>query len=420
MSRKTIQILALSLFVGYPAVVLARAPQQVTAASVATLQANAQAAAAQVSAAQAASTQAAAQATATQNAWRDAIANYSKAPAGPAKTAAQAAMQQAQAVAQEAQLAARNAAVQANAAVAASNRAAAQYAAAQAALARLNGAQHTSPAVTAAPISTPAAATASDTPPSKAAARPANSTAESSSASPTGAGKSPADISTFGEVNTMLGTIMGKGKPAGSGSGPGAAGTTDTGSTPTATGTPDNAAVSSNTRGSRGATRSPAASAPQPIAEATAPAQPARKVGAAVASGALGMGQASDSLLTVYGCTRMGTQIACDTDFSNQNNSVTQVSSADQWKDVYLQDDAGDNHMRSMAVFENTNGDQRTQVTLPYGEKSRYILLFNGVPANVKTVTLKSTANTLDVESIPITAPSAFAPASSGETKPAQ
>ena len=101
----------------------------------------------------------------------------------------------------------------------------------------------------------------------------------------------------------------------------------------------------------------------------------------------------------------MGTQVTCDTDLSNQNESVTQIKSMDQWKDVYLLDDRGDHHMRSMAIFENNVGDQRMQIDLPYGEKSRYILVFNGVSSNVKSVTLKSTKEVLDIEGISVTTP---------------
>ncbi|HXU49329.1 MAG TPA: hypothetical protein VN727_09800, partial [Candidatus Binatia bacterium] len=139
--------------------------------------------------------------------------------------------------------------------------------------------------------------------------------------------------------------------------------------------------------------------------EEPAPEGPSRTVGAAFASGALGVGQSSDTLLTVYGCSRMGTQVTCDTDLSNQNESVTQIKSMDQWKDVYLLDDRGDHHMRSMAIFENNVGDQRMQIDLPYGEKSRYILVFNGVSSNVKSVTLKSTKEVLDIEGISVTTP---------------
>jgi hypothetical protein len=107
----------------------------------------------------------------------------------------------------------------------------------------------------------------------------------------------------------------------------------------------------------------------------------------------------------------MGTQVTCDTDLSNQNESLTQMKSTDQWKDVYLVDDRGDHHMRSMGMFVNEAGDQRTQIDLPYGEKSRYILIFSGVSANVKTVTLKSTQNVLDVETITVAVPNTTSPA---------
>jgi hypothetical protein len=105
---------------------------------------------------------------------------------------------------------------------------------------------------------------------------------------------------------------------------------------------------------------------------------------------------------------------------SNQNNTLTQMKSLDQWKDAYLVDDKGDHHMRAIGFFENNDGDQRTQIDLPYGEKSRYILVFNGVPTGVKTVTLKSTANVLDVESIPVTTAGAPSGDSDAAAAPAQ
>jgi hypothetical protein len=378
----------------WPAVSFARAPQ-VTQASAAAAQANAQAATAQASALQAASQQVTAQMTTAQSAFRQAMQNYAKAPAGAAKTAAQAAVQQAQKQLVAAQTAARAAAVQAMTARSAAAQAAAQAAGAQAALARQAA---VTPAVQPAVATTPTAASVSHVSPGAGSA---------TGASGTSSGKGAGGNST---LSTVLGSVFGNGNSAAGATGANGSKTAKNGTANAAnndagnngqTAAPQgNAFAGSNNGGGRGGTQ-PGATAEQQ----NAPAGPTRKVGAAFANGALGVGQSTDTLLTVYGCTRMGTQLMCDTDLSNQNNSLTQVNSADQWKDVYLQDDAGDNHMRSMGVFENQNGDQRTSITLPYGEKSRYILVFNGVPANVKSVTLKSAKDTLDVEGIPVASP---------------
>lgn len=404
--RATQLTLVLSLSV-WPAISFARAPQ-VTQASAAAAEANAQAASAQASALQAASQQAAAQISTAQNAFREAMQNYAKAPAGAAKTAAQGLVQQAQKQLVTAQSAARTAATQAMAAHSAAAQAAAQAAAAQAALARQAAA---TPAPAAQPAATPTAASVSHTSPGT------PSTAGSSGGS---TGKASGGNST---LSTVLGSVFGNGNSAA-----GASGTkTSKNGTPNANsgqanngqangqgnngqaGAPQgNAFAGSNNGATRGGAQ------PATAEQQNTPAGQTRKVGAAFANGALGVGQSSDTLLTIYGCSRMGTQVMCDTDLSNQNNGVNQVNSADQWKDVYLQDDVGDNHMRSMGVFENQNGDQRTSITLPYGEKSRYILVFNGVPANVKSVTLKSSKDTLDVEGIPVASPDVPANAQGG------
>ena len=371
MSRRAAQFtLILSLFI-CPLISFARAPQA-PQASAAAAEANAQAAAAQASALLAASQQAAMQVTTAQNALRQAIQSYTKAPAGAAQAAAKAAVQQAQNQLVAAQTAARTAATQAIAAQSAAAQAAAQAAAAQAALARQAAA---TPAVQSAPAPTAAALSR---------ANPGAGSGATANGASTGKGSSV--NSTLG---TVLGSVFGNGNSAGTANG---GKTAKNGATNAANNAPKNTAGQSE--------------APQATVVADA-AGPARRAGVAFGSGALGVGQSSDTLLTVYGCSRMGTQVVCDTDLSNQNNAITQVNGADQWKDVYLQDDAGDNHMRSMGVFENQNGDQRTQITLPYGEKSRYMLVFNGVPANVKSVTLKSAKDTLDVEGIPIASPGA-------------
>lgn len=400
MSRRLTQVAVLLLFVCFPA--LAFASPQVTAASAAADQSNAQGAAAQVTTAQAAATQATAQVTAAQGALRQAIMNMSKAPAGATQTAAQAAVQTAEKQVVAAQTTARQAVTNLRAAQLASAQAARQAAQDQAALAQQAAA--TAAAQPTAAVSTAKTAVAAAAVQPTAALQTASGGAAGSESSGSGGAASGGGNST---LNTVLGGIFGGGSKASTPSTPSkgkkpAVGATndpptDTAVTPDAP-APTGQALVANNRNTRGAQPNPAAPAPD-----TAAATTQRKPG--FSTGALGVGQSTDTLLTVYGCNRLGTQVTCDTDISNQNNSVTQMNSTDQWKDVYLQDDAGDNHLRSMGMFENNNGDQRSQITLPYGEKSRYILVFNGVPANVKNVTLKSTANVLDVESIPVANP---------------
>ena len=118
--------------------------------------------------------------------------------------------------------------------------------------------------------------------------------------------------------------------------------------------------------------------------------------------GALGVAQTSSSILTVYGCTRRGTQVLCDADLKNQNATDTQVQSSATWKDAYLVDDRGDRHQRTNSFFVNVDGDQRPAMDIPYGHSARYIFVFNGVSSKVQQVTLTSPADGLNVEDIPV------------------
>src|SRR5204862_567646 len=49
-------------------------------------------------------------------------------------------------------------------------------------------------------------------------------------------------------------------------------------------------------------------------------------------NGSLGTFEYGQGMLTIYGCTRQGTQVLCDTDFNNQNQRVTQINTA-WWHD---------------------------------------------------------------------------------------
>jgi hypothetical protein len=141
-----------------------------------------------------------------------------------------------------------------------------------------------------------------------------------------------------------------------------------------------------------------------------APASPAAAAGAertsasgsGLPNGALGVAQFSDTILTVYGCTRQGTQVLCDADLSNQNKTETQVQSSVAWKDAFIIDDRGDRHQRSSGFFVNVDGDQRQAMDIPYGQSARYIFVFNDVSPKVQQVTLKSATGGLNVENIPV------------------
>lgn len=124
--------------------------------------------------------------------------------------------------------------------------------------------------------------------------------------------------------------------------------------------------------------------------------------GSGLPNGALGVAQFSDTILTVYGCTRQGTQVLCDADLSNQSKTETQVQSSVLWKDAFIIDDRGDRHQRSSGFFVNVDGDQRQAMDIPYGQSARYIFVFNDVSPKVQQVTLKSATGGLNVENIAV------------------
>jgi hypothetical protein len=123
----------------------------------------------------------------------------------------------------------------------------------------------------------------------------------------------------------------------------------------------------------------------------------------------LGSALAENTKLVVYGCGRQDTQVACVTELTNQNQKDTLVQSANIWKDTFIVDDRGDRHPRSNGFFLNIDGDQRSQLDISYGKAARFILMFDGVPAKVQKVALRSTAVGLDVEDIILVAPSSDA-----------
>ena len=120
----------------------------------------------------------------------------------------------------------------------------------------------------------------------------------------------------------------------------------------------------------------------------------------------LGFAQYKNTILTVYSCTRQGsgTQVSCDTDLSNQDKTNTSFGTDTQWNDVYAIDDRGDRHDRSMGFFMNGDGEKRMNIDVSYGDSTRYVMVFNNVPAKATSLSLHSTNGGLDVEQIPITA----------------
>jgi hypothetical protein len=116
-------------------------------------------------------------------------------------------------------------------------------------------------------------------------------------------------------------------------------------------------------------------------------------------NGSLGTFEYGQGMLTIYGCTRQGTQVLCDTDFNNQNQRLTQINTA-WWRDVYLVDQYGDRHQRASAYFVNGAGEPREMLDIPYGGSARYIMVFNDFSANVGTVGLHSAYGNIDIENM--------------------
>src|SRR5581483_1364414 len=116
-------------------------------------------------------------------------------------------------------------------------------------------------------------------------------------------------------------------------------------------------------------------------------------------NGSLGTFEYGQGMLTVYGCTRQGTQVLCDTDFNNQNQRLTQINTA-WWRDVYLVDQYGDRHQRASAYFVNGAGEPREMLDIPYGQSARYIMVFNDFNANVNSVGFHSVYGNIDIENM--------------------
>jgi hypothetical protein len=101
----------------------------------------------------------------------------------------------------------------------------------------------------------------------------------------------------------------------------------------------------------------------------------------------------------VYGCTRQGSTVLCDTDLSNQREGNTQFNSQ-YWYHTFLVDDRGDRHRRASAYFLNADGEPRQMLDIPYGQSARFIMVYNDVSPNAGTAKLISTGAELNVENI--------------------
>ncbi len=111
------------------------------------------------------------------------------------------------------------------------------------------------------------------------------------------------------------------------------------------------------------------------------------------------MGQWGNTILTVYGCTRQGSTVLCDTDLSNQRQGNTEFNTQ-YWYHTFLVDDRGDRHRRASAYFLNADGEPRQMLDISYGQSARLIMVFNDVSPNAATAKLISTGAELNVENI--------------------
>ncbi len=199
------------------------------------------------------------------------------------------------------------------------------------------------------------------------------------------------------QVGSTLSSIFGKGS---SGSAPGAGGNAAGAETP------------ANGKAGR--------SAGGGAAPAAAAAPSANTPGGGLPQGALGSAQFENTMLVVYGCGRQGsggTQVLCVTDLTNQNTKDTLVQSANVWRDAFIVDDRGDRHRRTNCFFLNLDGEQRQQLDIDYGKNAHFILAFDGVPAKVEKIELRSATGGLNVKGISLVAVEGAS--ASGQTQPA-
>lgn len=244
-------------------------------------------------------------------------------------------------------------------------------------------------------------------------------------------------------ASSVLGMLFGTPAPAASGSGAATAGKTPAAAGKTASGPGSTGGGGANTgavtqvsstlstlfgnRGSSGAPPGGAGNAARPGAPAAngaggVPAgasTPNANAPSGVPQGALGSAQYQNTMLVVYGCGRQGTdgtQILCVTDLTNQHAKDTLVQGADVWKDAFIVDDRGDRHARTAGYFLNIDGEQRQQLDIDNGKSAHFILGFDGVPAKVEKITLRSATGGLNVSGISLIAVSAAD--ASGQAQP--
>lgn len=233
----------------------------------------------------------------------------------------------------------------------------------------------------AATLASPAALTAKQASPASATA---SATASGAGGAAGGSGGGGSDLS------SILGAVFGTG--AGSGSGAATGGATKSGAGSPTGGQSGEAAQVASALATAFSSKSSGSSA----GGAGAPGAPATE--------GLGSAQGQSTKLVVYGCGRQDTQVACVTKLTNQNQKDTLVQSSAIWQDAFIVDDRGDRHPRSNGFFLNVDGEQRSQLDVSYGKGASFILMFDGVPAKVQKVALRSTAESLDVEDISLAA----------------
>jgi len=122
-------------------------------------------------------------------------------------------------------------------------------------------------------------------------------------------------------------------------------------------------------------------------------------------SHALGSSAEDGLILSLYGCSRSSGQtiVVCDADLTNAEAADGFVANATKlWPDVYLVDESGRRHYRSSAFFMNDQGERQLTAQLGDGATKRFLLVFDDVPDDASTVSLKSPNANLDVNEIKI------------------
>lgn len=90
--------------------------------------------------------------------------------------------------------------------------------------------------------------------------------------------------------------------------------------------------------------------------------------------------------LTAYGCMRNNSQVLCDFDVSNQNN--TQANARGLYGDLRLVGVSGRVINRSDAYFVDSNGSSFPVSQISPGNRIRMVMVFENVPPDYGTVSL--------------------------------